>query len=62
MPVPEGQEVCPKFQIDTYVPNVEHNDSNKFYFICKFNKLLAPGYSLPLAGGGRGWGLSVAWF
>jgi hypothetical protein len=39
--------------LDTYVPNVEHNHSNKFYFMYQFNKLPAPPYSLPLAGGGR---------
>lgn len=46
--------------LDTCLPNVEQNDSNKFYFMCRFNKLQAPVYSLP-PGGGRGRvGLSVA--
>ena len=47
-------------ELDTCLLNVEQNDSNKFYFMYKFNKLQAPVYSLPLAGGGRGWGLNVA--
>jgi hypothetical protein len=35
-------------ELDTYSPNVEHkNNSDKFYFICKFNKLPARAYSLP---------------
>ncbi len=34
-------------QLDTYVPNAEHNNSNKFFFIRKFNKLSAPARSLP---------------
>jgi hypothetical protein len=37
--------------LDTHVPNVEHNNSTKFYFMCTFNKLPAPAYSLPLVGG-----------
>ena len=40
--------------VDTYVPNAEHNNSNKFYFIPKFNKLSAPACSLlPPPGRGR---------
>ena len=44
--------------LDTYVPNVQHNNSNKFYFICKFNKLSAQ--VIPCQGEGEGGGLSVA--
>jgi hypothetical protein len=40
-----------------YLPSkVEQNDSNKFYFMCKFNKLQAPVYSIPLVGQGEGGG------
>ncbi len=46
--------------LDTCVPNVEQNDSNKSYFICKFNKLPAacqhPLIPSPWQGEGEGGG------
>jgi len=43
MPIPEGQgpwRGARNFKyvwLDTYLPNVENNNSNNFYFMCKFN-------------------------
>jgi len=50
-PLPELMGRITDRILDTYVSNVEHHNSNKFLFMCEFNKLPAPTYSLPLAGG-----------